>query len=211
MCVTPSFVIDQGWLMIGSTSQVLKSYWLQEEGKLATYKPDERTAGRLKNLPEGTISYGISDPTFSYRQLLAVAPMYIGMGQQMLIKEGILDSDVALPDLPPAELITQHIKPNFTIVWRDKEKLYANVYTSVPEVTTGLAITGVLVGILAPAVMSAREAALRARYRNEILDGFPDPQIDPEEEGTDDLLEEEPLPRPEPKNRRPLPLPAPEK
>ncbi|QDU82798.1 hypothetical protein Pla110_45610 [Polystyrenella longa] len=204
---TPSLVVSDGWLMISSSTQGLKSYWLREQGKLPTYEPEPRTAARLKNLPEGTISYGITDPTFSYQQLLSVIPMYIGIGQQALIKEGVLPPDVPLPDFPPVELVTQHIKPSFTVVWRDEEKLYAETYSTVPEVSLGVASGSIMVALLLPAVQQAREAARRVQLRQEMQEGY-DLENGPLERREKEL--DRPEPRPRPGKPRPLPLPAPE-
>ncbi|MCA9040828.1 MAG: hypothetical protein KDA65_10810 [Planctomycetaceae bacterium] len=207
--LTPSLVVSDGWLLIGSSTQAIRAQWMRERGELSAFQPDPLTAKRLKNLPEGTISYGISDPSFAYQQFLALAPMYIGMGQQMLIKEGILAPDAPLPDFPPAELITKHIKPNFTVIWRDNEKMYAEVFTSVPDISTGIASGAVLVALLLPAIEGARMAAERPSYEDVAPQLEFRPGISPTEESEDDL--DQPIVRPRPGKRRPLPLPAPEK
>ncbi|MEZ6046555.1 MAG: hypothetical protein R3C11_13480 [Planctomycetaceae bacterium] len=129
---------------------------------------------------------------------MAILPIYVGLGQQMMIQEGILEPDVPLPDFPPAELVVKHIKPNFVMAWRDQDKLYIEAYSSVPEISSSVGVAGVLVALLLPAVQSAREAAIRAQYRD--LPGPYDPE-EPEE-GSDPL--------PQPLKRSPLPEPGPQ-
>ncbi|MFV0444533.1 MAG: DUF1559 domain-containing protein [Planctomycetaceae bacterium] len=174
-----SFCIDGKWLVIGSP-QVIESYLLRVDGKLPRWTPSPEHAEAFAALPEEFSSIAVSDPRGFVNLLAGLAPLAIGGAEMMMQQSGDMPPDFEFPvhleDFPPAELISQPLFPNATVVEVTPDGLHMRSRTSLPAIpligsgdaVTATAVVAVGVALLLPAVQQARMAARRVQSQNNL-------------------------------------------
>lgn len=172
--VNPTYVVDDDWLVIGLTPQTVQSFALRVDEKLGRWSPEDH-ANVLAEVPEEFTSISFTDPRPAVRSLAAAAPTLVGFAQGGIRQTGQFGPNFRMPitaaDIPPAELITRPLFPNVTVGTVDDDGMTTVARASLPampSIGSGGAAVPVLVGLLLPAVQSAREAARRSASKNNL-------------------------------------------
>lgn len=186
---SPSWVIDKGWLVVGSTPQTVEAHIKRVDGKLPKWEPTPEVATALKALPPKFSSFSYSDPRVGIRSLLALAPTGISLAEIGMVEwrkmreqsgkkvDDSAEFPITAEDVPIAEEVVGPLFPNLTASMVNEEGVHWYARNSLP----GLPIPGsggggvesvgtvaVLVALLLPAVQQAREAARRTASRNNL-------------------------------------------
>ena len=123
---------------------------------------------------EGPVDYvGVLDTRAALRAISALYEFAAPMAGQAAAQNGI---KIRLPQLPPVTALDPFLAPAVTVMRHDEEEIRFRGTTTLPlgplvAVAGGgssTASTGVLVGLLLPAVQAAREAARRAEATNNV-------------------------------------------
>ena len=123
---------------------------------------------------EGPVDYvGVLDTRAALRAISALYEFATPMAGQAAAQNGI---KIRLPQLPPVTALDPFLAPAVTVMRHDEEEIRFRGTTTLPlgplvAVAGGgssTASTGVLVGLLLPAVQAAREAARRAEATNNV-------------------------------------------
>jgi hypothetical protein len=111
--VTFACTLHKGWLVLGLNPQPIQGFILRSNGKLAAWKPDERTARALARIPADAGLVQVVDPRTSVNFFLSVAPVGVNVFSGGLFRpnDGIRRL-VEAGDLPHAEAVTKHLFPN---------------------------------------------------------------------------------------------------
>ncbi len=187
---SPSWVLDQGWLVIGSTPQTVEAQLKRMDGKLPHWEASPEIAAGLQQLPEKFSSFGYSDPRSGLRSLINLAPTGISLAELGIAewrKERQragkpVDESAEFPisgdDIPPSEEITGPLFPNLSVGTFDDAGIRWYTRNSLPGIPIpglggggGVESAGtvaVLVALLLPAVQQAREAARRTKSKNNL-------------------------------------------
>ena len=188
--ISPSWVVDRGWLVIGSTSQTVEAHLKRLDGKLPNWQPTEEVTAALAQLPAKFSSFSYSDPRAGIRSVLNLAPTGISFAELGMVewrKEREqagkkVDESAEFPisgdDIPPVEEVISPLFPNLSASTVDDEgiKWYSrNSLPALPIPGTGggggvesVGVVAVLVALMLPAVQQAREAARRTQSRNNL-------------------------------------------
>jgi hypothetical protein len=89
----------------------------------------------------------------------------VPLAQTFLAGREIPDFYFTIEDIPPVEVLTNGVQENVTVVFRTKEGFRFIERSTLPG-TTSVAGTGIMIGMLLPAVQQARNAARRAVNMN---------------------------------------------
>lgn len=171
--VNPTYTLDDDWLVIGLTPLSVRSFLMREDGKLATWSPEDH-AEVLGGVPEEFTSLSFSDPRPGVKGLIGMAPTLLGFAQGGMRQSREFGPDFRLPvtaaDIPPAELVTEPLFPNVTFATTTAAGTHSVSRSSLPTVPamSSGATVPVLVALLLPAVQQAREAARRAQSKNNL-------------------------------------------
>jgi hypothetical protein len=115
---------------------------------------------------------GVVDPVWLVGSLCGLYEMAAPVGRSMLREQGL---ELELPQLPPASAIMPFARPQVTTIRHEADGIVVAGSGTIPlgPLTAGGGVFGispastpVLVGMLLPAVQSAREAARRAQAMN---------------------------------------------
>lgn len=176
----PAFCVDDKWLIIGIVPQSVEAFLLRLDGKIKSWKPSEEHQKALAELPDEFISITMTDPRQTYETIFGIAPLYVGFIETALRKELRYEGKFPFKtsDLPPSELITSPMFPNFTVATIDKKGFHWTARSSVPSNPLlgmnggigggSIAVASVGVALLLPAVQQAREAARRSTSKNNL-------------------------------------------
>ncbi len=171
----PSFVITDDWLVISIVPQTLETFLLRAEGKLPTWKAEGELAKAMEDLPKEFTSLTISDPRESYRLIAGLAPIALPILRKVAkASDPEVPIDVAVADLPPAEMVVEALFPNVAVTYVDGNTLVRHSRSSLPGFlggdsgTAGVATAAVAVALLLPAVQAARTAARRTQSKNNL-------------------------------------------
>ncbi len=187
---SPSWVVDKGWLIIGSTSQTVEAHLKRIDGKLPHWQPTEDVADALKQLPQKFSSFAYSDPRGGLRSVLNLAPTGISFAELGMVewrKEREragkkVDESAEFPisgdDIPPVEEVLSPLFPNLSVSTVDDEGIKWYSRNSLPALpipgggggggVESVGVVAVLVALLLPAVQQAREAARRSQSKNNL-------------------------------------------
>jgi hypothetical protein len=106
----PSWTIYKGWLAISYFPQAVQGYVLRSNGEVPAWKATPQVQASLEKLPSEFIAITYSDPTPSVRQLLALAPLVMG-----LINSTTKDIKLDVAAIPNAHEATKHLFPNVAV------------------------------------------------------------------------------------------------
>lgn len=169
----PTFVIDDDWLVIGIYPQTVEAFLLRLDGKLPKWSPGPEYRQALADMPKKFTSIAVSDPRETYRMLMGLAPAAIPLINLGLREAGMKQGlNIPIADLPPTELVTRKLFPNVAVCTVDDAGIHWTSRSSLPSIPLlgggNVATTGVLTGLLLPAIQQAREAARRAQSKNNL-------------------------------------------
>lgn len=186
---SPSWLVDKGWLIIGSTPQTVEAHVKRVDGKLPKWQAPPEIATALKELPQKFVSFTYSDPRAGIRSLLSLAPTGISLAEIGMVEwrkqreqagqevDDSVEFPISAEDVPVAEEVVGPLFPNINVTTVDDDgvRWYArNSLPGLPIPGTGgggvesVGTVAVLVALLLPAVQQAREAARRSASRNNL-------------------------------------------
>lgn len=134
----------------------------------------ERESGRLIDDPwfKQMYEYGQSKEwgnpiAFSHVDVVTVIELLVPVAQTFLAGQEIPDFDFTIDDLPPVDVLTNGVNANVTMVFKAPDGFRIIERSTLPG-TSSVAISGVMVGMLLPAVQQVRQAARRTTTMNNI-------------------------------------------
>ena len=172
--------VDKDWLLLSLQPQSIETFAMRVDGKLDKWAPNAEVKAALAELPDKFTSIAISDPRPMYKGLIGMAPTLANFARVGIKQSGMFPPDFEVPinvaDIPPAELVTQHLFPNVSVGTSDEKGFHSISRTSLPTLpfigemsgVGGIATVGVLTALLLPAVQQARVAARRAQSKNNL-------------------------------------------
>jgi len=175
-----SLCVDDDWLILGLVPQSIETFAMRLDGKLDQWMPGDEVKTALADLPDSFTSIAVTDPRPMYRSLVGMAPTLANFARIGIRQSGMFPPEFELPinmaDLPPAELVTQHLFPNVAVGTTDAKGFHTISRTSLPSLpfvgemsgAGGIATVGVLTALLLPAVQQARTAARRSHSANNL-------------------------------------------
>jgi type II secretory pathway pseudopilin PulG len=175
-----SLCVDDKWLLLSLQPQSIETFAMRLDGKLDKWAPSAEIKAALADLPESYTSIAINDPRPMYKGLIGMAPTLANFARVGIKQSGMFPPDFELPfsvaDVPPAELVTQHLFPNIAIGTKDAKGFHSVSRSSLPSLpfigemsgVGGVATVGIAVALILPAVQQARMAARRSQSRNNL-------------------------------------------
>jgi hypothetical protein len=124
--VTVSYAICDGWLVIGLQPQPVRGFIHRVKGNLPTWKPDERTAKTLAQLPADRCVLQVADPRATLQWFLGAGPILTSvLGREFA---GIIEAGI----IPHAGEASKHLFPNVmwckddgkTMRWESRDSLW---------------------------------------------------------------------------------------
>jgi prepilin-type processing-associated H-X9-DG protein len=176
--LTPSLAIDEKWLVLSLAPQTVESFLMRLDGKLEKWSPSPDQQKVLAGLPEEFTVLSISDPRGVYETLCSIAPILVGLAQQIPVPPDMQRLgdliELSVADIPPAEVVGRPLYPNVGITVLDakgcrtisNESAPAFPLLGSPGSVGSLGTVSVMTALLLPAVQQAREAARRTQSRN---------------------------------------------
>jgi hypothetical protein len=177
--VNPTWVVDQDWLVIGTTSQAVEAYLKRVDGKLPKWKPTAEVTAALKMLPDQFATLYYCDPRGALKYGLGLAPTGIAILEQESaarirhVKDarGEKREPIAFPispeDVPVTEEITGPLFPSIGtctvdakgIHWRNRNSTPGLPVPGIPGGTGG--VSGLFTAIMpSTALFSLRSSAV---------------------------------------------------
>lgn len=172
--------VDRDWLVVSLQPQSIETFAMRLDGKLDKWAPDAEVKAALADLPDSFTSIAVSDPRPMYKGLIGMAPTLANFARVGIKQSGLFPPDFQVPinvaDIPPAELVTQHLFPNVAVGTKDAKGFHTISRSSLPSLpfvgemsgVGGIATVGVLTALLLPAVQQARMAARRSQSKNNL-------------------------------------------
>jgi hypothetical protein len=175
MPFVPTMMISDKWMAIGLTPGAIQGLTQRENGKLPSWKPDNKVQSALAELPTEFSMISVADPSAGYVQLMQLAPMGLNLLEQQFlptVADGSLQMPFTAEDLPAIEEITDPMFPNVSVGWSTDSGFAMSSRQSVPSSPfgnmTAAAPVPILLALLLPAVQQAREAARRTQSKNNL-------------------------------------------
>ncbi len=107
----PTYAIHNGWLAISLYPQPVQGYVLRCAGEVPSWKPGPEVEASLAKLPKEMLAVGVSDPRYTVKQVLSVAPFIAGA-----VRAFAPESKFDLGALPNAHQATRHLFPNVMVL-----------------------------------------------------------------------------------------------
>jgi len=167
--ITPSWCLTEDALIVTLSPQLLKTLLardLAKGGLEGVAEVKQALGGRESAL------VGMVDPVWLLGSLCGLYEMALPMSRGMLREQGL---EIDLPQLPAASSIMPFARPQVSTIRHEADGILIDSTGTVPlgPLTAGGGVAGispastpVLIGLLLPAVQSAREAARRAAATN---------------------------------------------
>lgn len=153
--VTPTWVVDKDWLVIGTTPQAVEAYLKRVDGKLPKWQLPTELAGTQKMLPEKFATFYYFDPRGALKVGLGFAPTGIAMLEEMTtararhfqqdlgLKEDLPKFPITPEDIPLAEEIITPLFPSVGTCSVDAAGIHWRNRNSIP----GLLLPGIPGGV----------------------------------------------------------------
>jgi len=170
--LTPTFCVTDKWFCIALTPQPVEAFLLRLQGKLPKWTPGAEAKEALAALPKEITSISMRDPRSSIRFVVGMAPMLTGLAKTGIAQARRFGSDIpelpiSVADLPPAEVVSHPLFPNFSVTRSTEEGIRFINRSSLPGlIEGGPAVAAVGAALLLPAVQQARTAARRTQSMN---------------------------------------------
>ena len=168
--ITPSWCLTDDRLIVTISPQFLKTLLVRDPGDPGLGKLPEVKAAMAGGEPA---FLGVVDPTTLLGTLCGLYEMAVPLARTAGRQQGL---DVDLPQLPPASAIMPYARPSVSLIRHEDDGILIESTGTIPlgPLTAGGGLLGVspaatpvMVGLLLPAVQSAREAARRAQTQNQ--------------------------------------------
>jgi prepilin-type processing-associated H-X9-DG protein len=187
--ITPSWAVDDKWLILGLSPQTVDVFLRRVDGKLDRWAPPPEVKAALAELPGKYTSLTYSDPRDGYRTALGAAPMIVSWftmitQQQMMMRQQFaggapvmaFSAPISVADLPAGEVVTQSLFANVSVGTATDKEFRWTSRTSLPAIPflggAGIGSAGsaapIMAALLLPAVQQAREAARRSQSKNNL-------------------------------------------
>jgi hypothetical protein len=153
--VSPTWVVDKEWLVIGTTSQAVEAYLKRVDGKLPKWQPPTELVAAQKMLPEKFETFYYFDPRGALKTGLGFAPTGIAMLEEMTNararrfqqdlgqKEDLPKFPITPEDIPLAEEVTAPLFPSVGTCTVDATGIHWRNRNSIP----GLLLPGLPGGV----------------------------------------------------------------
>lgn len=177
----PSFVVTEKWLAVAIVPQACETFLLRADGKLPAWKPEGEIAEALQGLPKEFTGLTVSDPRETYRLIGGLAPVVLPILRRVAAETQLqrgegnaVAAEVAVADLPPAEVVAKPLFPNVSVTYVEGNTVVQRSRSSLPGIgfgdsgAAGPAAVAVGVALLLPAVQQARQAARRTQSMNNL-------------------------------------------
>jgi hypothetical protein len=122
----PAYAIHKDWLVVSYFPQAVHGFVMRANGELPSWKPGADVEAALAKLPKEFISISVSDPRPTIKQLLALAPLVVG-----LINSLTPDFKLDVGAMPNAQEATQHLFSNVATVNEDGDVIRMEMRASV--------------------------------------------------------------------------------
>ena len=121
----PAVGIENEWLVIGLTPQIVEAFTLRLDKKLDRWEPGADEKESLAGMPQKFTSICITHPHKLYSTVVSFAPTILMFAEIALRENRVLKPGERLPfsaaDIPPAELVDRPLFPRVTIGTTSKD------------------------------------------------------------------------------------------
>lgn len=125
-----SFCVYKGFFVYGSYPQQIQGYILRADGKLPTWKADERLTKALAAFPKEFTGITFSDPRPGIQSMIAGAPTLVSVANGFTnLLPGLQPFDIS--QIPHAQEATLNLFPNISISTDDGKKVRMDSRSSV--------------------------------------------------------------------------------
>ncbi len=173
-----TLAVENGWFVMGLSSQTVEAFFLRLDGTLPRWKPNEQHLAAFAELPQSFTSIYVVDTAKTYRGIVGVAPSLLGIIKSFAMQASMfggprIEIPVSPSDFPPVEVVTKSLFPNVGVSVSDAKGFRWVSRSSaptfpLPSAGSGAATLPVMIALLLPAVQQAREAARRSQSANNL-------------------------------------------
>ncbi|HWL10587.1 MAG TPA: hypothetical protein VNQ76_19430 [Planctomicrobium sp.] len=132
----PTISVDEDWVIIGLVPQSVQAQRMRMNGELLSWSLETDLETAMALLPDEITSLTVFDPAAGYRELVSLAPVFLGLMELGLREQGQLGPDQSLPidagDFPPAEAVTEPLFFNVGVSTVDESGLQIYSRRSLP-------------------------------------------------------------------------------
>ena len=153
-----------GQLLVSNDSKAISTHLRKRKRNTSSLADDEW----FKHVFNANDELGLKNPVFvSYVDLAPVIQIAFPLLRAFLESQDFeADFDFTIDDVPDAETLTNGLKPNLAALYRNDTGFHFVERSTIP--VTGISTSGILVGMMLPAVQQVRHAARRAQSMNNV-------------------------------------------